>query len=88
MSLHHNTGALKPQQTNVIPPGKIIYVDETFQIDPPKYVAGEAFPRQGKELILAHFSYAHHNPSFTPVNAPSLPMNYGTYIYNIVDGYQ
>jgi len=88
MSLHHNTGALTPQQANYIPAGKFIYTDETFLIDPPKYQEGEAFPRMGKELVPAHFSYAHHNPDFTPVASPSLPMNYGTYIYNIVDGYQ
>lgn len=90
MSLHNMIGQLTPQQSNVIPPGKFIYTDETFLIKPPKFMEGEAFPRQGKALVPAHFSYGHHNPDFTPVHSPSpsLPLNYGTYIYNIVDGYQ
>ena len=88
MSLHHNTGMIQPQMNDVIPAGKFIYKDETFLIQPPKYVEGEAFARMGKELVPAHFSYGHHNPDFTLVASPSLPLNYGTYIYNIVDGYQ
>jgi hypothetical protein len=82
------TQKLTPQQANIIPAGKYIYTDETFQLEPPKYVEGEAFARMGKELVPAHFSYGHHNPNFTPVASPSLPMNYGTYIYNSVTGYQ
>ena len=88
MSLHQMTQKLTPQQANYIPAGKYIYTDETFQLEPPKYVEGEAFPRMGKELVPAHFSYGHHNPDFTLVASPSLPLNYGTYIYNMVDGYQ
>ena len=88
MSLHQMTQKLTPQQANYIPAGKFIYTDETFQLEPPKYVEGEAFARMGKELVPAHFSYGHHNPNFTPVASPSLPMNYGTYIYNSVTGYQ
>lgn len=90
MSLHHMLGQLTPQVNNVIPPGKFIYTDETFLLQPPKFVEGEAFPRQGKELVPAHFSYGHHNPDFTPVQPfpTTLPLNYGTYIYNIVDGFQ
>jgi hypothetical protein len=82
------TQKLTPQQANIIPAGKYIYTDETFQLEPPKYEQGEAFARMGKELVPAHFSYGHHNPNFTPVASPSLPMNYGTYIYNSVTGYQ
>jgi hypothetical protein len=82
------TQKLTPQQANIIPAGKYIYTDETFQLEPPKYERGEAFARMGKELVPAHFSYGHHNPNFTPVASPSLPMNYGTYIYNSVTGYQ
>jgi hypothetical protein len=82
------TQKLTPQQANIITAGKYIYTDETFQLEPPKYVQGEAFARMGKELVPAHFSYGHHNPNFTPVASPSLPMNYGTYIYNSVTGYQ
>ena len=88
MSLHQMTQKLTPQQANIIPAGKYIYTDETFQLEPPKYVEGEAFARMGKELVPAHFSYGHHNPNFTPMASPSLPMNYGTYIYNSVTGYQ
>lgn len=88
MSLHQMTQKLTPQQANIIPAGKYIYTDETFQLEPPKYERGEAFARMGKELVPAHFSYGHHNPNFTPVASPSLPMNYGTYIYNSVTGYQ
>jgi hypothetical protein len=82
------TQKLTPQQASYIPAGKYIYTDETFQLEPPKYERGEAFARMGKELVPAHFSYGHHNPNFTPVASPSLPMNYGTYIYNSVTGYQ
>lgn len=88
MSLHQMTQKLTPQQANIIPAGKYIYTDETFQLEPPKYERGEAFARMGKELVPAHFSYGHHNPNFTPVASPSLPMNFGTYIYNSVTGYQ
>lgn len=88
MSLHQMTQKLTPQQASYIPAGKYIYTDETFQLEPPKYERGEAFARMGKELVPAHFSYGHHNPNFTPVASPSLPMNYGTYIYNSVTGYQ
>ena len=90
MSLQHMTVKLVPQTNNVIPPGKFIYTDETFLIQPPKYVQGESFPQQGKELVPAHFSYGHINPDFTPVYSPAtrMTMNYGTYIYNIVTGYQ
>jgi hypothetical protein len=88
MSLHQVTALLTPQQTNIIPAGKYIYTDETFLLKAPAYVPGEAFARMGKELVPAHFSYGHQTPDFTLVAAPSLAMNYGTYIYNIVDGYQ
>jgi len=88
MSLHQMTQKLTPQQANIIPAGKYIYTDETFQLEPPKYVEGEAFARMGKELVPAHFSYGHHNPDFTPLASPSLPMNFNTYIYNSVTGYQ
>ena len=87
MSLHQMTQKLTPQQANIIPAGKYIYTDETFQLEPPKYVEGEAFARMGKELVPAHFSYGHHNPDFTPLASPSLPMNFNTYIYNSVTGY-
>ena len=90
MSLQQLTQLLTPQNNNVIPPGKYIYRDETFLMKPPKYVAGESFPQQGKELVPAYFSFQHGGQEFTPVYspAPSMTMNYGTYIYNIVDGYQ
>jgi hypothetical protein len=83
-------GQFTPNVNPVIPAGKFIYVDETFQQKAPSFFQGEAYARQGRELIPAHFSYGHHNPDFTPVYTPAteLPMNYGTYIYNIVDGYQ
>ena len=88
MSLHHMTGSITPQQATAIPAGKFIYTDETFLIKPPKFVQGEHYPRAGKELVPHGFSYGHQNPEFTLVAQPSLAMNYGTYIYNIVDGYQ
>ena len=87
MSLQQMTRKLTPQEANYIPAGKFIYTDETFLIDPPKYQEGEAFPRMGKELVPAHFSYGHHNPDFTTIASPSLPMNFNTYIYNSVTGY-
>jgi len=89
MSLQHMTVKLVPQTSNVIPAGKFIYTDETFLIQAPKYIQGEAFAQQGKALVPAHFSYGHINPDFTPIYTPPtrLAMNYNTYIYNSVTGY-
>ena len=89
MALHQGTIKLTPQQANYIPAGKYIYVDETFSVKQP-ITSNESFPRQGKALIPAYFSFKHGGQEFQQVHqpAPSLPMNYGTYIYNIVDGYQ
>lgn len=90
MSLQQLTQLLTPQNNNVIPPGKYIYTDETFLIKPPKYVAGESFPQQGKELVPAYFSFQHGGQEFTPVYspAPSKTLNYGYYIYSSTEGYQ
>jgi hypothetical protein len=90
MSLQQLTQLLTPQNNNVIPPGKYIYTDETFLTKPPKLVKDEAFPRRGKELVPAHFSIQHGGQEFVPLYtpAPRVTMNYGSYIYNIVDGYQ
>ena len=87
--MHQGTMKLTPQQANVIPAGKFIYTDETFLVKQP-IAKEEAFARQGKELVPAYFSFKHGGQEFQPVfqPSPSLPMNYGTYIYNIVDGYQ
>ena len=89
MALHQGTMKLTPAQANVIPVGKYIYTDETFLVKQP-IASVEAFPRQGKELVPAYFSFQHGGQEFTPVYTPlpSMSMNYGTYIYNIVDGYQ
>lgn len=90
MSLQQLTQLLQPQNNNVIPPGKYIYTDETFLVKQP-IASVESFPQQGKALVPAYFSF-NHNPGsgFTPVYspAPSMTMNYGTYIYNSVTGYQ
>ena len=90
MALHQGTMKLSPAQANVIPVGKYIYTDETYLVSQP-IASVEAFARQGKALVPAYFSF-NHNPGsqFTPVYqpAPSMSMNYGTYIYNIIDGYQ
>ena len=87
--MHQTTIKLTPAQANVIPPGRFIYVDESFLVKQP-IASVEAFPRQGKPLVPAYFSFQHGGQEFTPVYqpAPSMTMNYGTYIYNIVDGYQ
>jgi hypothetical protein len=89
MALHQGTMKLTPAQANVIPVGKYIYTDETFLVKQP-IASVESFPRQGKELVPAYFSFQHGGQEFTPVYTPlpSMSMNYGTYIYNIVDGYQ
>ena len=82
------TQKLTPQQSNVIPAGKFIYTDETFLVKPPTDPKGESFPRMGKELIPAHFSYGHHNPDFTPVaGGTPIAQNFNTYIYNAQTGY-
>ncbi len=94
MSLHHNTQMIPPIMAKAIPPGKFIAEDERFleQESGRKipYVLDQDFARQGLRLRPAQFQYAHLNPSFTPVYQPppSMELNYGTYIYNKVDGYQ
>jgi len=89
MAMHQGTMKLTPQQANYIPAGKFIYTDETFLVKQP-IAKEEAFARQGKELVPAYFSFKHGGQEFQPVYqpSPSLPLNYGTYIYNIVDGFQ
>jgi hypothetical protein len=89
MALHQGTMKLTPAQANVIPVGKYIYTDETFLVKQP-IASVEAFPRQGKELVPAYFSFQHGGQEFTPVYQPlpSMSYNYGTYIYNSVTGYQ
>jgi hypothetical protein len=79
---------LTSQQASVIPAGKFIYTDETFLIQPPKYVVGESLPRRGKELVPYGFSYGHHNPEFTRVaGGVPIAMNFNTYIYNAQTGF-
>ena len=89
MALHQGTMKLTPSQANVIPAGKYIYTDETFLVKQP-IASVEAFPRQGKELVPAYFSFQHGGQEFTPVYTPlpSMSYNYGSYIYNSVTGYQ
>jgi len=89
MAMHQGTMKLTPQQANYIPAGRYIYTDETFLVKQP-IAKEEAFARQGKELVPAYFSFKHGGQEFQPVYqpSPSLPLNYGTYIYNIVDGFQ
>ena len=90
MSLHHSTLKLTPAQANVIPPGRFIYTDETYLVKQP-IASVEAFPRQGKQLVPAYFSFNHNpGPGFTSVYTPlpSMSYNYGSYIYNSVTGYQ
>lgn len=94
MSLQHNTQLLQALQNKAIPPGKFIAEDERFAISMEKqkmpYMIGESYARQGRALRPAHFQYEHLNPKFTPVYDPpiGLAMNYKTYIYNQVTGYQ
>jgi hypothetical protein len=94
MSLSHNTELLKALQNKAIPPGKFIAEDERFaetlQKSNMPYMIGESYAREGKTLRPAHFQYDHINPSFTPLYMPeiNLKLNYGTYIYNKVTGYQ
>ena len=89
MALHQGTMKLTPAQANVIPVGKYIYTDETFLVKQP-IASVEAFPRQGKELVPAYFSFQHGGQEFTPVYTPlpSMSYNYGSYIYNSITGYQ
>lgn len=94
MTLSHNTALLQQLQNKAIPPGKFIGEDERFAetLKPEKmpYMIGETFAREGKPLRPAHFQHSHLNPEFTPIYIPQtkLAMNYGTYIYNQVTGYQ
>lgn len=89
MSLHQQTMQLVPATNTAIPATQYIYQQETFLTKPPKFFEGERFPQQGKELVTPYFSFNHNpGPEFVTVAAPSMTMNYGTYIYNIVDGYQ
>ena len=90
MALHQGTMKLTPSQANVIPAGKYIFTDESFLVSQP-IASVESFPRQGKQLVPAYFSF-NHNPGsgFTPVYTPlpSMSYNYGSYIYNSITGYQ
>ena len=53
------------------------------------YMIGESYAREGQALRPANFQHDHLNPSFTTLNPEnSLTLNYGTYIYNKVTGYQ
>lgn len=90
MSLHQQTMQLVPATNQMIPATQFIYQQETFLTKPPMLSKGESFPQQGKELVTPYFSFRHGGQEFVPVYspAPSMTMNYGTYIYNIVDGYQ
>mgnify|MGYP003635139985 FL=1 len=94
MSLHQQTQQVTPAMAKAIPPGKFIAEDERFMIQESgrklPYVLDQDFARQGLRLRPAQFQYAHLNPTFTPIYqpAPQMEMNYGTYIYNKVDGYQ
>ena len=94
MSLHQQTQQVTPAMAKAIPPGKFIAEDERFMIQESgrklPYVLDQDFARQGLRLRPAQFQYAHLNPTFTPVYqpAPQMEMNFGTYIYNKVDGYQ
>ena len=94
MSLHQQTQQVTPAMAKAIPPGKFIAEDERFMIQESgrklPYVLDQDFARQGLRLRPAQFQYAHLNPTFTPIYqpAPQMEMNFGTYIYNKVDGYQ
>ena len=94
MSLHQQTQAVTPAMAKVIPPGKYIYEDERFLLQETgrkiPYVLDQDFARQGLRLRPAQFQYAHLNPTFSPVYQPppELTMNFGSYIYNKVSGYQ
>jgi len=88
MSLHQITQKLTPQQANYIPAGRFIYTDETFLVKPPIDPKGESYPRQGKALVPAHFSYSHYNPDFTyKAGGSPLAQNFNRLIYNKLTGY-
>ena len=94
MSLHQQTQQVTPAMAKAIPPGRFIAEDERFleQESGRKipYVLDQDFARQGLRLRPAQFQFAHLNPTFTPVYQPppEMTMNFGTLIYNKVDGYQ
>ena len=94
MSLHQQTQQVSPAMAKAIPPGRYIGEDERFMEQESgktiPYVLDQDFARQGLRLRPAHFQFAHLNPTFTPVYqpAPEMTMNFGTLIYNKVDGYQ
>jgi hypothetical protein len=94
MSLHQQTQQVSPAMAKAIAPGKYIYEDERFLLQESgktiPYVLGQDFARQGLRLRPAQFQYAHINPTFTPVYqpAPEMTMNFGSYIYNKVSGFQ
>jgi len=87
--MHQMTAQLTPSQATAVPPTRYIYTEETFLVKPP-IASVEAFPRQGKELVPAYFSFNHNPRGFTDLYqpAPSMTYNYGSYIYNSVTGYQ
>lgn len=86
--MHQITQQLVPATNSAIPATNYIYQQETFLTKPPKFFEGEAFPRQGKELVTPFFSFQHGGQEFVTVAAPSMTMNYGSYIYQSITGYQ
>ena len=94
MSLHQQTQMVSPAMAKAIPPGKFIAEDERFMEQESgrkiPYVLDQDFARQGLRLRPAQFQFAHLNPTFTPIYEPppEMTMNYGTLIYNKIDGYQ
>jgi len=94
MALHQQTQMVSPAMAKAIPPGKFIAEDERFLLQETgrkiPYVLDQDFARQGLRLRPAQFQYSHLNPTFTPIYQPppEMTMNYGTLIYNKVDGYQ
>lgn len=94
MSLHQQTQMVSPAMAKAIPPGRYIAEDERFLLQETgrkiPYVLDQDFARQGLRLRPAQFQYAHLNPTFTPVYQPppSMELNYGSYIFNKVTGFQ
>lgn len=92
--MNHSTNALRPQINRAIPPGKFIYVDETFLLEElrrknpnPKHL-DTPFSKMGKELKPYGFNHAHKGQGFVLNSNDYLQRDFGRYIYNAITGYQ
>jgi hypothetical protein len=91
---HNKTNVLVPMVNRAIPPGKFIYVDETFLIEElrrknpnPKHL-DTPFSKMGKELVPYGFNRPHLSGDFIKNSNDEIQRDFGRYIYNQITGFQ